>query len=148
MFLVVEDGRGGVQTLVRRPPGHARVVARLVGDDRHVVVALLAGGVEHHEGLTFDPLDADPDAKQVVLAASEAMRPLLLLLLLRAAQPVSFHPDSAQRHLSTKHKHTGEVKPRKKNKQQKDNDVRPLTDLSGCCWSRSGCLHNSHAGTR
>lgn len=26
--------------------------------------------------------------------------------------------------------------------------MRPLTDLSGCCWSRGGCLHNSHTGTR
>lgn len=101
VFLVVERGGafsplglGGTGSLIRRPRHHAGTVPCLVGDNRDVPVDLLPRTVQNHVGLTFNPLDLHPDAKQVVLATSGTV--LLRVAPLhpdvrRDAQPVRLH---------------------------------------------------------
>ena len=77
--------RGRLSSIHRRPH-HAWIVPRLVSDHRDVLVALLARTVQNHVGLTFNPLDRDPDSKEVLLVASGTV-------LLHCAQSVRLHRD-------------------------------------------------------
>lgn len=84
-------------SFIHRPPHYARIVPRLVSDNRDVPVVLLTRAVQNYIGLTFNPLDLHPDSKQVVLAAfGTAWLHVVPLYpdVWRAAQPVRLHCDS------------------------------------------------------